>query len=64
MAKPATHMASILLASVSLAHLLRLLFGVQVTLADRLVPMWVSWIGLVVAGGLAFMLWREARAKA
>ena len=63
MMKPATHLASILLAVVSLAHLLRALFGVQMTLADRIIPMWVSWVGFVVAGSVAFMLWREARNK-
>ncbi len=61
--KLATHLASILLAAVSLAHLLRALFGVQVTLADRGIPMWVSWVAFVVAGGVAIMLWREARRK-
>jgi hypothetical protein len=61
MMKPATHLASILLTAVSLAHLLRALFGVQVTLADRVIPMWVSWVAFVVAGGVAVMLWREAR---
>ena len=63
MAKPATHMASILLSAVSLAHLLRALFGVPVTLADRVIPMWVSWVAFVVAGGVAVMLWREAQRK-
>jgi len=63
MVKPATHLASVLLATVSLGHLLRALFGVQVTLADRLIPIWVSWVAFVVAGGVAVMLWREARRK-
>lgn len=59
--KPATHLATILLAVVSLAHLARILFGTQVTLADRVIPMWLSWVAFVVAGVLAIMLWREAR---
>ena len=57
--KPATLTASILLGAVALAHLLRLVYGVQVTAADTVIPMWVSWVGVVVAGGLALMLWRE-----
>ena len=61
--KPATHLASILLAAVSVAHLLRILFGTQVTLADRVIPMWVSWVAFVVAGVVAIMLWREARTR-
>jgi hypothetical protein len=63
MAKPVTHMASVLLAAVSLAHLLRMVFGTQVTVADTVIPMWVSGVGFVVAGGVALMLWREARRK-
>ena len=59
--KPATHLASILLAAVSLAHLLRMLVGVQVTVADRLIPLWMSGVVFVVAGGLAIILWREGR---
>ncbi len=59
--KPATLIAIVLLASVSLAHLLRLVFGVQVTAADRVIPMWVSGVAFLVAGAVAFMLWRGAR---
>jgi len=59
--KPANVVAAILLAGVSLAHLLRLVFGVPVTVADWLVPMWVSAIAAVVAGSMALMLWRSGR---
>ena len=59
--KPANVVAAILLAGVSLAHLLRLVFGVPVTVADWLVPMWVSAIATVVAGSMALMLWRSGR---
>lgn len=61
--KPATHLASILLAAVSLAHLLRIVVGAQVTVADRVIPIWVSGVAFVVTGGVAIMLWREARRK-
>jgi hypothetical protein len=54
-------MASVLLSAVSLAHLLRLLFGIPVTVADWLVPMWVSAIAAVVAGSMALLLWRSGR---
>ena len=59
----ANGLAAILLAVVSLAHLLRLIFGVQVTVADRFIPMWVSAVAFLVAGGVAIILWREARRK-
>ena len=41
MKEPATLGATILLAVVSLAHLRRIIFGVQVTVDDAHVPMWV-----------------------
>ena len=59
--KPATMGAATLLTVVSLAHLVRILFGLQVTVADRVVPMWLSGVAFLVAGGLAIMLWRGAR---
>jgi uncharacterized membrane protein len=61
--KHANTMATVVLAVVSLAHLLRVIFGVQVTVADRFIPMWVSAVACVVAGGLAFMLWTSARRR-
>lgn len=59
--KPVTSLASVLLGVVSLAHLLRIVFGTQVTIADRVIPMWISWVAFFVAGGIAIQLWREAR---
>ncbi len=59
--KPANLTATVLLASVSLAHLCRLVFGVRVTAADTVIPMWVSGVAFLVAGAAAFMLWRGAR---
>ena len=61
--RPATHIASILLAAVSLAHLLRIVFGTQVTVGNKVIPMWASGVGFFVAGGVAIMLWREAGGK-
>jgi protein-S-isoprenylcysteine O-methyltransferase Ste14 len=61
--KPAPLAATFLLAAVSLAHLLRLAFGIPVTVADSVIPMWVSGIACLVAGAAAFMLWRSARRK-
>jgi hypothetical protein len=59
--KPATAVAAVLLLLIAVAHVLRLIYGWQVTVADRLVPMWVSGVGLVIAATLAVLLWREAR---
>lgn len=46
--------AGVIFAVVALLHLVRIYMGWPVMIGDWSVPMWVSWIGLVVAGGLAF----------
>ncbi len=49
---------------VALAHLVRLLRGFQVMVGSHPVPMWLSDAGFVVAGLLAFWLWRLSFAAA
>jgi hypothetical protein len=61
--KPGSLIAMILLIVVSLAHLLRVLFRVDLTVAGRSVPIWPSGIACLVAAGIAGMLWRESRAR-
>ncbi|HEV8309311.1 MAG TPA: hypothetical protein VGW35_16760 [Methylomirabilota bacterium] len=60
-AKPFTVMAAALLALIAVLQLLRFLFRWEVTLDGMIVPVWLSGIAFVVAGGLAVMLWREMR---
>ena len=57
-------MASMIFALVALFHLVRIVMGWPVVIGDWSVPMWVSWIGLVVAGGLAFFGFRLAANEA
>ena len=45
---------TVIFALVALLHLLRLVMGWSVVIDSWTVPMWVSWIGLVVAGGLSY----------
>lgn len=60
--KPFTTIAVAVLALVAVAHLLRLLFSWQIVVAGIAVPVWCSVAGMVLAAGLAYMVWREARA--
>ena len=51
---------------IALGHALRLLFGWHVVIGDLSVPVWVSWLGLVIAGYLAyqgFQLSRQIRSE-
>jgi hypothetical protein len=47
-------LAGVIFAIVVLFHLLRIYMGWPVVIGDWAVPMWVSWIALVVAGGLSY----------
>jgi hypothetical protein len=44
----------VIFAIVALAHLLRILMGWPVVIDNWTVPMWVSWIALVIAGALSY----------
>jgi hypothetical protein len=39
---------------VAALHLLRIVFGWTAEIGGLAIPMWASWFGLVVAGGLAY----------
>ncbi len=52
--KTFTLIAGVIFAIVALAHLLRIYMGWAIMIADWTVPIWVSWIALVVAGGLSY----------
>lgn len=62
--KPYTMIAVVVFTLVAIAHLLRIALGWEVVVNGLVIPMWVSWIGLVVAGGLAIMVPQESRAPA
>src|ERR1017187_9333408 len=53
--------AGTIFALVALLHVLRIYMGWSVVVGGWSAPMWVSWIGLVVAGGLAYFALRGPR---
>jgi high-affinity Fe2+/Pb2+ permease len=59
--KPFTTIAIVVLALIALLQLLRFLLRWEVTLNGAVVPVWLSGIAFVIAGGLAVMVWREHR---
>jgi len=58
--KPFTTLAIVIFTIVAMVHLLRILMGWEVLIQGTVVPMWASYLGLLIAGGLAFLLWRES----
>jgi len=59
--KPFTTLAVLVFSLIALAHLYRLVRPFEVVVAGTSLPQWVSIVGLIVTGGLAAMLWLEAR---
>jgi hypothetical protein len=58
--KPFTVIAIVIFLLMGALHVLRLIFGWEVVINGLVMPMWGSVVGLIVAGGLAVMLWRES----
>ena len=61
MKKPFTIVAIGLFSLIGALQLLRFIAGWEVTVNGLSIPVWVSGIAFVVAGGLAVTVWLEAR---
>jgi hypothetical protein len=48
---------------VAMVHVLRIIFGWPAQLGDWSIPLWVSWLALVVTGALAVFGFRQNRAS-
>ena len=59
MNKPFTGVVVVVLSLVALLQLLRLVLGWAITINGVAIPLWASGVALVVAAGLAAMVWRE-----
>jgi len=59
--KPVTTLVFIILIAVSIAHLLRLIFQVEIIAGGFYVPVWLSIFGFIIPLVLALLLWRENR---
>jgi len=53
--------AGAIFALIALVHLVRIYLGWSIVIDSWSIPIWVSWIGFVVAGGLAYLGLRAAR---
>ena len=61
--KPFTTIAIVIFTLIALLHILRLFFGWEVIVNQIVIPIWASVLGLIIAGGLAIMLWLESRQR-
>ena len=59
--KMGTKLAILLLVLVAIAHLLRLVYGIEVTVGAWSVPQWVSGLGVIGPAVIAALLWSESR---
>ncbi len=59
--KPITAISVVLFALMAFGHLLRVLAGWELVIGATIIPMWPSVLVFLVFGGVAIMLWREAK---
>jgi Na+/H+ antiporter NhaA len=59
--KTGSLLAVIVFVLVAIAHLLRIIGGVEITVGETSVPQWVSVGGVIVPGLIAFLLWKESK---
>jgi membrane associated rhomboid family serine protease len=57
--KPLITIVAILLMGISAAHLVRIIFQVEMTVGGFIIPIWVSIIGFIIPLVLALLLDRE-----
>ena len=62
--KPFTWLAAIVFALGAIIHIVRVFTHFRVVLGTHVIPMWVSYVAIVVAAFLSWMLCREARGAA
>jgi hypothetical protein len=59
--RPFTMIAAIIFLAMAVLHAYRLVTHFQIVLGSHVIPMSVSWLGIVIPGLLGVMLFREAR---
>ncbi|HYX47150.1 MAG TPA: hypothetical protein VE820_10070 [Sphingomicrobium sp.] len=59
--RPFTWIAAAIFALIAIIHIVRVVTHFRVVIGSHHIPMWVSYLGIVVAAMLSWMLCREAR---
>ena len=61
--KPFTLIAAIVFSLIAVLQLIRFILAWEVSVNGVAIPVWLSGIVFIIAGGLAAMLWVEARSR-
>jgi hypothetical protein len=61
--RPVTMLVAGILGVISVAHLARIIFGIEAVIGGVVIPQWMSAVGFLAAGALAVALWREGRRR-
>ena len=59
--RPFTWLAAAIFALGAIVHIIRLVMRFQIVIGSHSIPLWCSYIAIVVAAFLSWMLCREAR---
>jgi len=57
--KTGSTLAILVFMIIAIAHLLRMVYGVNMLIGNWNVPMWLSLLGIVGPAAIAWLLWRE-----
>ena len=60
MSRPITKAAAIIFAIIAAAHIYRLVTHVEIVIGSHQIAQWVSYVGVLISGGLAVLLLRES----
>lgn len=58
-----TYIAALIFALMGIVHVIRLFTHFQIDVGTHSIPMWVSYVAIVITFGLGWMLCREARGR-
>ncbi len=61
MTKPFTMIAALVFFAVALVHVYRIFTHFQVVMGSHVIPMWISYFGIVIPALIAIMLLRESK---
>jgi len=59
MSRPITTIAAIIFALIAGAHIYRIVTHFEIVIGSHHIAQWVSYVGVIISGGLAILLLRE-----